>query len=518
MRLIAFFTGLALLFQSFGATASWHEASSEHFLIYADDSAKDVTRFAEKLERYRAAMAIVYPSTREKPSPSNRVTVYAVGSGAEVRELYGREGKNARYVEGFYRPAAGASFAIIGSVNPSAASKVSASERTLLHEYAHHYLFESAYYVTPPWFVEGFAEYFSTAKFDGDGSVGLGLAAVHRANELYYASKVSIEELLDTRAYAARKARGYDNFYARSWLLFHYLYSDKARVAQLADYLTRLNRGDAELDAARAAFGDLDALNKTLKTYVNQGRWKYWGLPPTALTTGTVTVRELGQAEAAAMPLRIRSKSGVDAKEAKEVVADARELAERYPDDPEVQAVLAEAEFDAGHDDAAIVAADNALARNPAQMNALVQKGYAMARMAHKVVGTRDWTHVRRHFASINHIEPDHPIPLYYFYLSYLQEGTVPTENAIAGLQRALEVAPYDGTLRMTAARQQIRDQHFAQAIRTLGPLAYSPHAARENSALELLESARKELEISSAASAPASAETDAASSSSDAP
>jgi cytochrome c-type biogenesis protein CcmH/NrfG len=502
MRLLAFFGGLFLLFCSSGAFAKWLEASSDHFLIYADDSAKDVTRFAQKLERYRAAMSMIYPARAGKPSPSNRVTVYAVGSGAAVRELYGKVGKNARYVEGFYRAIAGGSLAIIGSVKPSAASDVTASERTLFHEYAHHYLMEGASYAVPPWYSEGFAEYFSTAKFESDGSVGVGLAAVHRGNELYHASQVSIGELLDTESYAGRKSRMYDNFYARSWLLFHYLFSDHARRNQLADYLTRLNAGESELAAASAVFGDLEALDKALKAYARQRSWKYLLLPAKSLSIGPVNVRELHEAEAAAMPIRIRSKRGVDAKLAQEVVTDARKVAGRYPDDPEVLAMLAEAEYDAGNDESAIAAADKALARNPAQINALVQKGYAMARKASKVVGTRDWTYVRRHFASINHIEHDHPIPLYYFYETYLEEGIEPTQNAIAGLEWALELAPYDGNVRMTAARQQIRDERYAQAVRTLGPLAYSPHAGDDNPALELLETARQKLETATAESA----------------
>ena len=46
-----------------------------------------------------------------------------------------------------------------------------------MHEYAHHFMAENAPYLVPRWYGEGFAEYFATAKFETDGTVGLGLPA-----------------------------------------------------------------------------------------------------------------------------------------------------------------------------------------------------------------------------------------------------------------------------------------------------------------------------------------------------
>ena len=52
-RLIA--AGLALLAAQ-PALAEWHEASSDHFVIYADDKDTDLRKFAENLERYHSAI------------------------------------------------------------------------------------------------------------------------------------------------------------------------------------------------------------------------------------------------------------------------------------------------------------------------------------------------------------------------------------------------------------------------------------------------------------------------------
>ena len=64
-------------------------------------------------------------------------------------------------------PRAGGSLAIIPPIDVSG-SKASESELVLMHEYAHHFMAENAPYLVPRWYGEGFAEFFATAKFEGE--------------------------------------------------------------------------------------------------------------------------------------------------------------------------------------------------------------------------------------------------------------------------------------------------------------------------------------------------------------
>lgn len=473
------------------ALADWHEASSDHFVIYADESEKEIRKYSDRLERYYSAMTFVLPSRDMKPSPSNRVTIYVVRNERMVQKLHGG---GSSFIRGFYVPRAGGSLAIIPPIDVSRSGKASESELVLMHEYAHHYMAENAPYLVPRWYSEGFAEYFATVKFESDGAVGLGLPAQHRAYELVEASDVSIEQLLDARLYAARKSKRYDNFYGRSWLLFHYLFTDVERRKLIVDYLNRLNRGEAELAAATAAFGDLKALDKAMDAYLRQRKMFYIRVPPDQLSVGQTSVRKLGEAEAESMSVRIRSKRGVDKESAQEVVLEAREMARKYPDEPAVQAALAEAEFDVGDDEAAIRAADKALAVAPGNMTALIQKGYALNRIATETKTDAAWQAARKHFVSVNRLENDHPIPLIYYYLSFISQDKEPTKAALDGLEWALELAPYDANVRMMVAARQMYDKRFAQAIRTISPLAYHPHAGEDNPAMALLEEAREGL------------------------
>lgn len=494
MRMMPTTVATLLLLASGNVLADWREASSDHFVVYADESEKEIRKFSERLERYYSAMTFVLPAREGKPSPSNRVTIYVVSSDRMVRKLYG--GDN-RFVQGFYLPRAGGPLAIVADVDSSRSGKASGSELILMHEYAHHFMHENAAYLVPRWYSEGFAEYFATAKFDSDGAVGLGLPAQHRAYEFSgdsAVSEVSIERLLDTKLYWAKKSKRYDNFYGRSWLLFHYLFTDGDRRKLVVDYLNRLNRGEPELAAATAAFGDLEKLEKAMDAYLRQPKMNYIRVPPERLSVGQITVRTLNQAEGESMPIRIRSKRGVNKEIAAEVVVEARELAAKYPDEPAVQAALAEAEFDNGDSEAAIRAADKALAKDPNNMTALIQKGYALTRIAAEVKSAEAWQAARKHFVSVNRIENDNPIPLIYYYTSFITQDKEPTKAALDGLEWALQLAPYDDNVRMLVASRQMYEKRFAQAIRTISPLAFDPHAGEDNPAIALLEEARKGL------------------------
>ena len=170
MRKVPVVATALFLLVSGTAFADWHEASSDHFVIYADESEKEIRKYSDRLERYYSAMTFVLPSKKIKPSPSNRVTIYVVRSERIVRKLYG--GNDSQYIQGFYLPRAGGSLAIIPPIDVSRSGNASQSELVLMHEYAHHFMAENAPYLVPRWYSEGFAEYFATAKFEADGAVG----------------------------------------------------------------------------------------------------------------------------------------------------------------------------------------------------------------------------------------------------------------------------------------------------------------------------------------------------------
>lgn len=453
--------------------ARWYEASSEHFVIYADDSEKDVRRFAEDLEKFHAAMESVSGRDLPSPSPSNRVTIFVVGDQDDIRDLYPGENKN---VAGFYIPRAGASRAFVQDIRLKRGYP-SFSTVILLHEYAHHFLISSSRYGMPRWLSEGAAEFYASASFEKNGTVRVGRPAQHRALEIAYATPVAVEELLDADLYEARRGKRYDAFYGWSWALYHLLIFDENRAGQFSRYWMLLSTGSSSLEAGREAFGDLSVLQRELERYVRQRSMLSFVLPPEKIPFGPVSIRELSAGEAEMMEVRIRSQRGVSREEALEVVVDARAIAARYPDDPGVQTALAEAEFDAGFDDAAIAAADRALASDPSRVNAYVQKAYALFSKASEAEDAdAAYQAAMKPLSDLNKLEPDHPAPLIYYYRTFVERGVAPSDLARSGILRAAQLSPFDMSLAMNAALIQAAQGQIADAKIRLHPLAMNPH------------------------------------------
>lgn len=469
-RLFAAFAALSL---AVPAQAEWHRANSDHFVVYADDRWQDVEQFAQALERYHAALSLLQGREDIKPSPSGRVTIFVVGTQGNIRKL---AGENSRNIAGFYVPRASGSIAFVPDIDMGG-RETDFSVTVLLHEYAHHFLIATSPYALPRWLNEGAAEFFASAKFEKDGGLMIGRPAYHRAAEFAFAKDVSVEELIDPELYEKNKGKRYDAFYGRAWALFHHLWFTPERSGQLAAYQRAIIAGAEPRQAAIDAFGDLDKLQKDIDRYIDQRRMSVYKLNPELIPIGPVAVRPLSEGEGKIMPLRIRSQRGVNREQALELLPEVRAVAARYPDDAGVLTALAEAEFDAGNDAEAIAAADRAIAIDPARKNAYVQKGYALFRQADDAKDKdAAYAAAMAPFSALNRLENDHPLPLIYYYRSFVERGEAPNETARHALERASQLAPFDQGLRMNAALMQAGEGKIRLARYTMAPIAADPH------------------------------------------
>ena len=488
MRVLRLFLVLFLL--PMAGHAKWFESSSDHFVVYADDREKNVRRFSQQLEQYHKALTILTQLSPFKPSPSNRVTVFVVKSRSQVKKLFGDGG---RAVAGFYIPRASGSIAIVSRVKAN-----NISMNMLMHEYVHHFMISNSEIAAPKWVSEGGAEFFSAAKFERDGSLTLGLPATHRFSGLLTGSKITVKELLDPQTYGSLSSRGLDSFYGRSWLLYHYLKFSKSRKGQLNEYQHQISLGQNSLAAGKTAFGDFGKLDRELRSYLKSRKLTGLSIRKEALTIGNVAVRQLREGEAKMMDVRMRSRRGVNPAGALELVVKARKIAERYPDDPAVQSALAEAEFIAGNDAAAIIASNLALAKDDKDVNAYVQKGYALFRQAREAKDQATaYKKAIAPFLALNKIENDHPLPLMYNHRRFVAQKKAPSKNAIEGLERALELAPFDRGLRFRVALQQIKERRYDWAERNLSALAFDPHGGKlSRASQEVLKRLRGDKEL----------------------
>jgi hypothetical protein len=480
---------LLLLIASASAHAEWLEASSAHFVVYGDTSERNLRRFAEQLERFDGAMRAVTGVPRSTPTPSVRVTVYATGGEQSVRRLHAQNGGDARYVGGFYIPRIEGPVAFVPTASPAREgdTDIDYSMLMLLHEYAHHFRYMNSRFQTPRWLSEGSAEFFGTASFERNGSVALGRPANHRTLELMREPDVTVTDLVDEDHYRKRRGerRSYDAFYGRAWLLYHYLTFEPSRKGQLPRYIQALTDGQTSRQAAEAAFGDLEALDEDIGRYMTRHHLSSFTVKADLIPPSDITVRRLTPGEAAIMPTVMRSKRGVGSKElAEEIVAEARAVAERFPTDAAVLAALAEAEGDALNDTATVAAADRALRLDPKNVNAHMHKAFALF---HRARRTRDATAMgaaQDALLALNAVETDHPIPLLYFYLTYTAVGLKPTANAVAGLEKAVRVAPFSHRASLTLAQHRLLEGRTDEARDLILPTAFDPHGGRRSGQL----------------------------------
>jgi len=459
------------------ASATWREASTKHFLIYSEQSEGELRNFASRLERYDSAMRADRGIKDSDRGAANRLTIFVVDSTTQVQKL---AGDKKGVVAGFYDARAGASVAFMPRRIGTGGANEMDAEGILRHEYAHYFMFENfATLAFPQWFSEGFAEFNAGARVNPDGSVDLGLPALHRAYGLTRVTSLTMKDLLEPDMKKFTPAEG-DAFYGRAWELTHMLTFDPKRSGQLGKFLLALNQGQSGIEAAKTAFGNLDRLEVDLQSYLKRASFAYKTIPAANVTAGEIAVRQLSAAENAAMPIKLVSKRGVDRKRALELVPKARQAAAPFPDDYAAQIMLAEAEFDAGNFAEADAAADRAMAANKSAVAPLLYKGYVAMERARAAKATDDatWRGVRRWFATANRLDPMNPQPLISFYKTFSAAGQKATPNAIAGLHQAYLIAPQDKELRLLAARQFLTDGDAARAREALGPLSYDPHSS----------------------------------------
>lgn len=166
---LAFMAGISMLGMAGTADAKWLRADTDNFIIYSEGSEKSLRDFAGKLERFDTTLRLRFGLSGEKEP--NRLTVYLVERAADAGKLTaGRLGPS---IAGFYMPDAEGSYAV--SHRESTVIKDTPEwQQTLFHEYSHHFMRRYLPAAFPGWFIEGFAEYYSTADFTKEGKAEIG--------------------------------------------------------------------------------------------------------------------------------------------------------------------------------------------------------------------------------------------------------------------------------------------------------------------------------------------------------
>ena len=178
IKLLAAVVLAAAAFVAGPACAEWRRAETAHFILYGDVSERTLRTYATKIERFDALLRTYYPIQSDVQIP--KLEIYLADGARDMRRILpdGSEG-----IAGFYSADAGRIYTVTNISNPEALS-------TLFHEYAHHFMFHNFSAPYPAWYIEGFAEFVSTATFKSNGEWTLGAPPYYRAYGLIEAQKV----------------------------------------------------------------------------------------------------------------------------------------------------------------------------------------------------------------------------------------------------------------------------------------------------------------------------------------
>ena len=94
IRLASMILGLGLTTAAVTARAEWYQATSKHFIVFAEGNAETVKERAEELELFDGVFRYFQNVEARPEDESNKVTLYVVPNDSAVRRLYGSNSAN----------------------------------------------------------------------------------------------------------------------------------------------------------------------------------------------------------------------------------------------------------------------------------------------------------------------------------------------------------------------------------------------------------------------------------------
>jgi hypothetical protein len=445
-------------------TGHWLHASTPSFSLYGRVSEKTLVEMARDLEDFVGLLRSLHgvdASPDERPLP-----IYIVPRQIDLKRVQ----PGVTHVSGFYSASVGDIFAVL-----SLDGDAERGRQVLFHEYAHHFMKQHAPAAYASWLVEGYAEYFMTARFKPD-VVELGVTSP-RIAWLRGAVWTPFDQILGRRALTGGRS-DIAAFYAQSWLLTHYMMSDPARLARLTRYATAVAAGGDPVALAPEAVGvPLRDLERVLRQYMAALPGRRLPRPPT--TGKPLTVTRLPSSADDLLLENQRLKMGVPPAERPALLALIRERAARYPGDRLAEMTLARAENDFGDRDKAQTLLRRRIEVDPRDVEALQTLGWScmLQARANPAQAQRKLSEAREWFGKGFAVDPNNALLLYDYGLSRRPDPNYPNDNTVNVLLRAQALAPQVAQFRIAAADALVRRDRFDEAAAMVEPVFNDPHA-----------------------------------------
>lgn len=470
------------------AHADWLRAESEHFIVYGDTSEGALRRYVQKIERFDGLLRRYYPIPIDHDVP--KLEIFLADGLSDMRRAWPTIDRN---VGGFYSPNTGRIFAVVNTDSEM-------GDSVLFHEYGHHFMFQMASAAYPPWFVEGFAEYYATADVR-PGRLEIGRFDEGRMLSLTQPSNrwPPLEDVLTWRVSESGRFRGAD-YYALSWALTHYMLSDPDRTRSLGRYLSAVANGEQSVQAMQDALGRTPSqLQDDLRRYL-LGRIQVLSPqidlpdPDLQISRMPASARQLIWYDLRLDRMSPHSADEIDEEmdeeyketleerraERRVLIAESLAAADRFPNDEMAILVKARAQRLSGTPEAALVSLAPLLTTTNPDSAALRIAALSEMEVANsEPESDAKAMRIRRARDYLSRALDSDPLDFrIYLALDTLRQGQsgYPNDNDLMVLDIAATLAPQSFDARMRYASVLLARSRPAEAIAMLTPVANSPH------------------------------------------
>jgi Flp pilus assembly protein TadD len=480
MSLIRLILLLAFGLAAGTASAQWRRAESPNFVVFSEGPENRLRERITELEDFHWLLKTMTGTSSQPASPA-KLHVYVVNGKAELKAVQdlGRD------VGGFYA-ASGEGIAAFVDKQGAGSNNI-----ILFHEYAHHFMHQYLTSAYPAWYVEGFAEYFGTAKFAGR-RVDIGNFDPGRIYAVTQQPWLPLERVLRAGPEGLDGPQG-AAYYAQAWLLAHYFNSNRERQAALRRYLAAARTSDPVAALQTATGMNLEQFTRELRTYIGRGSIMYRRLERAEPAPPPVTVSVLPAAADDLILHQAALRIGLWRDEPAARLQRIRTAAARHPNDPFARRVLAHAEALHGDRAVALKLLEGLQEQAPSDVELMYLRGRLHLENAEK---GDEWEKesalARNWFARAHKLDPNHFQTLYRYAQSQRQGAQAVSENTVNTLLLAQQLAPQVTEIRMNAAAILIARGDLDLAQDLLAPVIADPHdRSLAQAARKMLDAAR---------------------------
>jgi hypothetical protein len=450
----------------------WLRAETPRFIVYSNGSETGLRNLARDLESFDALLGRMINAP---PSPASaKLEVFLFRNTDQFYEAYGARNAN---IDGFYFPAP----ELIGAISNYRDAQATAAQTTLFHEYTHHFMFAHAPGAYPAWYVEGFAEFASTALFQ-DNRIVLGRSISERMSWLNGDQWLPLERILVADPLQMDSGEEMARFYAQSWLLTHYISLTPGEIEHFRAYVAEFRRGADPVASFQTAFGkSTGEMQTALREYARHPPALALNRPAAVEhTDATVTTMPASTDALIALWVRVR-RGAIGSDHRDEVAATVRARVASAASDRFSEMLLARTEATIGDHQRARSLLQPYLAAHADDVEATFLMGLSYYNDAHGAEGEAQQTalaQARHYFVAAYRLDQNY-VPALYRYVETF-EGQPMTEAAMQNTANVIllahQLAPQVSSIGFMAAEYLMSLDRAAEAVPILRAIAYDPH------------------------------------------